>query len=223
MKTTSVLAWSSLVLGVAFATPAAAIQLRERVSTRPRRLDRDALLPGSVPGAPSRASTASTRPPARSATTPTTRRTSASSSSATSACRRPAWMPACRSSSAAPDRPPKALNPLPPQPLRIGDDLRVIEGEIVPAPIRDPRDGRRVACRFRLGGIDAHQEGDGAGVPSGIALGVGVDADERERTRRDAGLLLQLTAARVLHRLADLDEAAGQRVRALEGLVSRGG
>ena len=45
-------------------------------------------------------------------------------------------------------------------------------------------------------------------MPAGIAFGIGVDADELQLAHLDAGLLLELAAAGILDRLADLDEPA---------------
>jgi hypothetical protein len=56
-------------------------------------------------------------------------------------------------------------------------------------------------------------------MATGIASRVGIDADKLKLVSLEAGLLPQFPAARGLHALADLDEAAWQRERALVGLV----
>src|SRR5262245_26691171 len=94
----------------------------------------------------------------------------------------------------------------------VGENPGVVEGEISLAPVCHP---------LRRGGVVAGpgpaarplgKEHGRAGVPAWVALGIRVDADKAEATGDQPGLLGQLAPAGVLHRLADIDEAAGQGV-----------
>ena len=55
-------------------------------------------------------------------------------------------------------------------------------------------------------------------MAAGVALKVGVDADEGELAHFDTGLLAYFAPAGSLHSLADLDKAAG-RARRVRGRV----
>ena len=66
------------------------------------------------------------------------------------------------------------------------------------------------------GAPHAGEEHDRAGVASGIAAGIGIDTEKLQLAGLDPGFLQKLPPAGVLHRLADLDEAAGQCVLAFE-------
>src|ERR1700716_2103881 len=83
----------------------------------------------------------------------------------------------------------------------VGKDVGVIEGELLAAPVRDPFRRRGVVSGRRLGAVDAREIGNRAGVAAGVALGIGVDADQLEVAYIDAGFFLELAAAGGLHRL----------------------
>jgi hypothetical protein len=60
----------------------------------------------------------------------------------------------------------------------------------------------------------ARAKGDADGVAARIAPGIGIDAYETERLYLNTSLLQRLAPARLLDRLSDLDEAAGQGIAA---------
>src|SRR5690606_10217460 len=87
------------------------------------------------------------------------------------------------------------------------------------APVCYPLGGGRVVPRLKLSGAYTCQEHDGSCVTARIAIRVRVDADESQPTRFDAGLLQQLPAASVFHRLSNVYEASGEGIVALERLI----
>ena len=60
--------------------------------------------------------------------------------------------------------------------------------------------------------------GGGEDDQDDAVLGAGVDADEVRELDRDLELLLRLSAGRLLNRLAEVDEAAGERPQVLAGV-----
>lgn len=85
----------------------------------------------------------------------------------------------------------------------------MIEGEIDLRPIVYPFGSGGIVAGPRDGTSHVGEERDGAGVASGIATGIGIDAKQLQLAGLDPGLLQQFPAAGILYRLADLDETAG--------------
>src|SRR5215831_10011601 len=90
----------------------------------------------------------------------------------------------------------------------------MIERQLQRRPRLHPTGSRGVVAGFRPRVRDARQEGYGTRMPARIAPWIGVDTDEREPASLDPGLLHQLAPAGVLDGLADVHEAAGQRILA---------
>src|SRR5215467_2240792 len=101
----------------------------------------------------------------------------------------------------------------------VGHDPGMIKRQLQGRPMLHPLGSRGVVASFRACAHDARQEGHGTRMAAWIAPWIGVDADELEPARLDAGLLQQLAPAGVLDSLADVHEAARQGILAGVGWV----
>lgn len=93
----------------------------------------------------------------------------------------------------------------------------MIEGDFNAVEIFDPGHRLGIVSGFGFLVFRPNEKGDGANVATGIALGLGIDADKRKVAGFDACLFHQLAFCCVLHGLANVNEASRQSEIALEG------
>ncbi len=96
----------------------------------------------------------------------------------------------------------------------------MVEGKALCPPILDPFGRCRVVARAR---ISRHRQlrqiSDADSVPSRVPAWVRIHAHEQKVSHLEVRLFLEFSPTSVFDGLADIHEASGQRVTALEGLV----
>jgi predicted NUDIX family NTP pyrophosphohydrolase len=95
----------------------------------------------------------------------------------------------------------------------------MIEGDFNALEVLYPVDGFGVVTGCRIHVPRPGEKSHAAGVTSGIAIGLRIDADERETDRLQAGLLQKLSPSGRLDRLSDIDETARQCKASLKGWI----
>ena len=104
--------------------------------------------------------------------------------------------------------------------MRGVEDLLVIEGERRKVVDREPGrvGGIGRGLDLVIGELDQRVVGDGHDPLARVSIERAVGVELLEKDLAQAGLLFELAQGRVLERLVDVDEAAGQRPLAQEGL-----
>lgn len=104
--------------------------------------------------------------------------------------------------------------------LGIVQNLRVIEGEGVGAPIADPAGGSRVVPGpWRRWGLKFCEERRRHRMTTRIAVRVRINTDQAKSAYLQPRFLAHFAAASRLNGLADIDEPTRQRQGTLEGMV----
>lgn len=92
----------------------------------------------------------------------------------------------------------------------------MVKGDFNSVEILDPGHSFGIISGFGILVFRMNKERDGTSVTTGIAVRLGIDADQGQRLCNDARLLQQLAFGCILHRFSDIDEAARQSVFPLE-------
>lgn len=95
----------------------------------------------------------------------------------------------------------------------------MIEGDLNGVEVFHPIDLRRVIARLGILVFDLGEKCNGTCVPTRIAIGLGIDADEHQPRRFETCLFPQLAPGRVFNGFTDIDEPARQGEVALEWRV----